>query len=222
MAGHVSDDNEKLAIWKLAKESNPDQAWPFDKTIDVLVGAKDWKEFQNQLDRIGRVAATKSKGYRALYIWNTVYFFDRKSLSTRLTVEELNEALSACEKLEAIGTPAVYPTWIPQRFRKLFARLSGNKALATEAVASEAKQLPDSTGWSGAFNDSMSDEIGLKRLFTIGFHYLERRPFDGDRIDDVAERHLQWGGSALVSAFLYELMSVVCLLYTSPSPRDRG
>ena len=208
LADRPETTEEKLEIWAQARAANPDKTWAWWNGFNILLEEKDWKKAKQYMMEVEATVDGKSPDFLAETLYGFAVFVEDKSKHSEVTQDDIALGMFAIGKLEKLGMPSSKTHWATAGLRIVLELKARNQEAAAKAVVEFSNRKPDSSfGWQGCLNRGNADDVGLKTVYKLGFHYLERRPFDGERIDDVAERHLQWHGSPVIAHFLYQLMS---------------
>lgn len=208
LADRVPNTEEKSLIWREAIGRNPERAWPWKQLVLEMIFAKRWEDAHREIVSAKQTVDGGTLRRQAMIELYTVFYYSRKLLAEGLSDTELTAALESCDNFESVGPPAGY--FSSHSYRPAFLLRRGKLKAAAASVIAESREWPDSGGgWHDAFNNGLARTMGLGTAFSIGYHEVERKPFNGEKISNLAERHLQWGGSPLIAHFLYELMSQV-------------
>jgi CHAT domain-containing protein len=205
------DRFEGPRIFEEARLANPNEYWPVNRLTLELILAKAPYEmiypiFDNLIDNLS-----------AYHIDDQIsFYFDfietirTQALETHLSGEMLELSFALLEEYRSLGgDPAQYHF---NRYNLYLA--AGSFKSAADELRAALDINPDNEGLylRHMFSNGISSEFGSE-IFIRYHQYAERNPWDGNRLTQLAHRHLRWGGSALVALNIYERISRVSPSY---------
>lgn len=195
MASHAKGPDtvdQQVEIWKKAAEVNPGRNWPWEKINDLLVSNKRWDEATADAKEALKKAVTIGDRGDALedLIWVTIRRTDGETVDT----PKLEQTLKNIEEYRNNNG------FISQYYRHKanIMEALGRKKEAAEAALEAARLNPDHWERVGQLITKYANELEGKQ-WAILHRYVDRNPYDGNRLRNVIEMHIQWGGSQIIA-----------------------
>ena len=203
-AAHQDGVDAKVALWRQAAALNPAAYWPWDNAANALF----------DVDRLADARAMAAESRKALQAANSpdaygpltdsVWDVIRTVNAGSATSADEQQALSDLEQYRAeFGSMEIY-----QQYRSRILQALGRPKEAWQAALADARLAPDDRDalWelsNGSFDDK--GESLRHGLMAAADHYLDRDPYDGARLDNVANLNVQWWGSSIIGYELEQL-----------------
>lgn len=177
------------AVWVAARRANPERAWPWYRLWDAPhVGARAaWALADSAASSLSQAPpAVRAELHR------------RRGALARSQVlngvrnrDFVSAGLASLETHRDLGGD---PYWYHAFGTRLFEALGDDERAAREAL--EAFDLnPDRLGVGRLWEVEANTVQRMTRLY----RWLEKDPWDGDRLETAARRHARWGGSRIVA-----------------------
>jgi len=196
------ETGEKTIIWQQAGEKNPERFWPVKQLTELLLKADKYKE------AIAMVLEWQKQHPKAPQVAKANAWLQLSELYRRLfKSHHLNEAEQkafehAVARLDQSGfsRASVYYSqgWV--------AYAAGDYQQAARLMIKAQYADPD---WTTPLAIILQTaELGSEaKGIGMGYHrYLERDPYDGKRLIEVANRHARWIGGSIIALELLKLV----------------
>lgn len=204
----------KLLLWKEARERAIGAYWPWGEAINLLAGQNKLAEARDLAsDAINYLKRHRSPNVDNAYAdraWQTINAINYG----RIKNPELDEALADLESYRENNGYLGYYHHV--RSRLLLAQ--GRKKDAWQAIMAATQIRPDEAEY---ISQMMNGDYGAENReghFAHALHHKDRDPYDGERINLLANLHLKWGGSSIIAFQLSEL----CLRHDPDKYKSAG
>jgi len=197
----------KIALWRSVQAAKPDRFWPIKGEMSLLI------EADRHTEAVALAERAKEKTYAAqvdkadaLYEYAWAVSAARGAGQVGLDQATYDKALAVLDEAGTLGF-----SQNTLAFRRMWLGMGFQRYDDARAAMREGQRIaPDTTSFhlrSPAWTDSKLsiEAIDMAALY----EYLQRAPFDGSRVADVAERHARWGGSKIFAAVLYEKLQSI-------------
>jgi CHAT domain-containing protein/tetratricopeptide (TPR) repeat protein len=188
-------DERRVALWREAVRVVPGQSWSWVGLSAALLNAKHWDEARATDAEAERALASAPPAVRAHAAWSraetTLWLREQ---SAQLGPEDLEQALKINEVLRELS-------W--NRYAYLYQRAKLLRALDRRADAAAGfvaawDAAPDSSDPLWEIANSHMSLVGRGAFFSRALRYVERRPYDAKRMEDLVQLHVRYGGSPIV------------------------
>ncbi len=191
--------NQKIDLWRRAIEANPNQSWPLEVYIEVLLEQERDDDALTFLQ-----AAVAGKHYSPDSLLDILLYkpwlVAARSNRTTPQSDLLTVAEHDLEEYRIGG--GNLSSYYYNKARLL--TLRGANIEAAHAALSYAMLNPDSrTMFIWLLNNHLSS-LGFPRVARIGHTMVERDPYDAARLKKLYHAHARWGGSCIVALSLID------------------
>lgn len=188
---------QKVRLWRHAIAGNPDAFWPWEKLVRLYTDAKQWEQAQRTANEAFTALAQGDHSARIERFRLKALPVAAQTSAVRLDPAEVDQALADLEQYAQQGGDHWY------YHRSVYQLLLTKGASAKQAVTQHALEWVkrDPSNYDILTRDPINN--GAK-AFYWGHRYVEREPFDGERLRLLALYHVRWGGSPLVGLRLID------------------
>lgn len=197
------DKNEKrIAVWHEAIKANPHLEWSWQGLISVYLDTQRWTDAAQAIDGMAAAVKNGTRDDTGSVVFQRIRLAITRLRTEKMSDKELKDVFDAFEEFRTLGgLEGAYH----QYRSELFAAL-GDYEKATEELLAALDLRPDTRYLIfNLFEERFSQTLGIGRSFARLRNYMDRDPYDGERLLFGAEKHVQWGGSPIVALQLLEL-----------------
>jgi YD repeat-containing protein len=195
-------------LWAAAREANPNSAWAWEQSLDDLIQQKKWDEADRLLAQL-RTIAGASRALVGVVAAEEAYLQFYRADSEKIQESMLAGALSELDAARAGMSASTY-YWDSARLYRLINRPEEEAS----AWLQYARIRPDDDGMI-FYLFSNNTEAMTKFRPKYLWHYLDRDPVSGLRLEIFAHRHGWWLGSDLGALWAYSRMKQVAPAHAS-------
>jgi tetratricopeptide (TPR) repeat protein len=185
----------QLGIWKQTIAANPGRRWPWRGAIALLFNNERWKQaIETAAEAVAEVQhGSVGDQTEALFDRAIVPIVRlRKETLDRQTLEETLRHLEAYR--DNGGLLAAYHLYRAEVLEAL-----GHKEDAAQALLAAVQLRPDSHPLIWALVTRYAAQLGVGRVLAQAHRYLERDPYDGDRLARLIKLNVMWYGSPIIA-----------------------
>ncbi|MCP4997007.1 MAG: hypothetical protein GY934_25005, partial [Gammaproteobacteria bacterium] len=222
---HAEERQSEKELWRReAIDANPGISWPWEWLIDYQLDKDDLQIALASAEEFLKTASVSSS-YKAR-VQSLAYRAEvvvKQSLKKRIPETLQHQALDDLEKCYALGGCLDDRSWIYWWGKGNIYQSLGMVKEAAEAAMERVKLYPDSIGpFATLFDGSNSSVLGVGPIFGRAARLVSRNPFDGEKLNSIAQYHVQWGGSDIIGLRLIDRIKRYALLPASEYMRMEG
>lgn len=185
---------KQVALWKQAIAANPHRAWAWRGLQDAYTEAEQWKEARANAEQEVIAVKDGTDDDRASS------FFDRAIVSVLqlrngvADKDSLEAALLDFESYEKAGGYAAANA--QYRAEVLLALKRPDEA--AQAALQAARLRPDYAALVANLFEKYYENTTSGQRMAAAYRYMQRDPYDGQRLESLAHWHVMWSGSPIV------------------------
>ncbi len=193
-----AEEDEKIEIGRAAVGANPGRDWANRLLVNALVAADRFDEAESVTQQYLAVARVDNEAdYIDAVFWRAELVLQHLNRK-RLSPEVLQEGLERWERFrQAGGFLGTFHWGVAETYTAL-----GQEAQAGKAWMATTKLRPDSYSPHWTLVAHHKAAVGSGRAFWQMARYVDRRPFDAERIKALIQLHVMWTGSP-ISTLMY-------------------
>jgi CHAT domain-containing protein len=196
------DKNRQIAVWEAAAAKNPGCFWPYDEIVALQLLSHDWDAANKTLAHGEEFAKSGPPSDRLDVIRDSAYALEQRSDSERVSTSELEDMLQTLERYRSQdGDPESY-----HRYRAAVLNALGRRQEAAQESVAEAEHNFNCDKASALFNSYEDADLPTVKKFEVLRRCVDRDPYEGNRLEMMAERQVQWGGSPIVALHYIALL----------------
>ena len=195
------DADARIALWREAVRRNTGADWPVEELRSILVGQERWVEALGAAEALFATEPASQADAIGRYFQRAVTV----RLWAQVTGVDSARAERALADLEAFR--AGYG-WLEayHRERETILLSLGRDSEAAEAQWARATLYPDDIGILQGLVGRHLKTLGSGMTIGRGRAVVDRNPYDGSKLFEVARLHVLWGGSPIVALGIVEAM----------------
>ncbi|HEX8456541.1 MAG TPA: CHAT domain-containing protein [Pyrinomonadaceae bacterium] len=188
--GGENQNAKKLALWKEAIAANPGRMPYWRSAIYVFVDAERWDEAERMAKEAVTATEQGTRGDRAGALFTHAMMIVHRLRAELLEQAMLEEGLKRFEVYREFSNganPAAY-----HQYRAEVLEALGRKYEAAQAMEEAVKLRPDNYTLAFNFVTKYGDELGRGRVMTRFQRYVDRDPYDGQRLSNLVHLRVMW------------------------------
>ena len=195
------DADARIALWREAVRRNPGAAWPVEELRRILVEQERWVEALDAAEALFLTEPPSPNAANGRYFQRAVIV----SLWAEATGVDSARAERALADIEAFragyGSLGAF-----HRERETILLSLGRDSEAAEAQWARATLYPDDIGILQGLIARHVKTLGSGMTIGRGKTVVDRNPYDGSKLFEVARLHVLWSGSPIVALGIVEAM----------------
>lgn len=194
VAGLKKTDDEKINLWEKAKERNKGRLFPYENMRYIYANQENWEKL-NDLYEVAEQEINEFGNERD----KTNLQFEKgiikvsKLRKTRITQFEYESAVNSFNKyLELNGRKGAYYEYLAELYEAV-----GDQKNAVLCVEKALIYRPDDANYNVSLWTKYGKEYSSSKAAKKYYYYVERDPYDGERLETFASLNVMWNGSPI-------------------------
>jgi len=191
-------DEQKVKTARAAVEANPTRGWAGRLLLDALVKLDRFDEAEKATEELVTNARSDNEGDFNDALLVRANLVNQRLGRQRLTPEAIRRGMKFWEQFREIGGSRGSYHW---GMAELYGAL-GQEEMAGKSWLTTTQLRPDSHNPHWTLVAHHKAAVGRGRAFRQMARYVDRRPFDAERLKALIHLHVMWNGSP-ISTLIY-------------------
>lgn len=179
---------DKLALLEQASSLNPHEDWPVEMMAQIYIDQQAWAATLAIIDTARTSATESTASFRAAMDRQEIWATTQQAKRMGIDAAAQTRVMGLLDAQEARGESL----WWVFLHRSTIHAAAGRKRDAAESLLKAFELRPDN--WDVGF-DSVTKHyqpVGIGRAMRAAYHYLDRNPYDGKRLQRLAHINAMW------------------------------
>ena len=195
--------DRRIALANDAVATNPAAPWSWEMLINELTMWGRRESIPQALKGMSEGVASGTLDDRVEAVWKRAISVLERACYWTPNTTEANGVPEALEALDAYRTAGGFEAAFHSARSRVFLLLKKSDMAAAELLETIRLRPDDPAQYYHLFEMDAIPEI---EIFKLVHSFVERNPYDPERLYFAAERHLRWGGSPLVALHYLDLL----------------
>jgi YD repeat-containing protein len=193
---------DQLALLEQARSLNPHQDWPVAQMIQIYVDQQAWTAALAVIEAARASATASTASFRAAMDRMEIWATDQQAKRTGIDAVAQARVMGLLDQQDARGESL----WWVFLHRSTVHAAAGRKVEASESLLKAFELRPDN--WDVGFDcvTKHYQPAGIGRAMRAAYHYLERNPYDGKRLRNLAQINAMWHPNPVETLRLQSLL----------------